>query len=88
LGFNRHIGKHYGPKGIRCNCICPGALEKTPNHDIHPDPDGRAAKLANSIPLGRLATPADIAPWVTFLCSDEAYYANGAHFLVDGGMSA
>ena len=41
-----------------------------------------------SIPLGRLATPADIAPWVTFLCSDEAYYANGAHFLVDGGMSA
>ncbi|HIG57761.1 MAG TPA: SDR family oxidoreductase [Candidatus Handelsmanbacteria bacterium] len=88
LGFNRHVGKHYGPKGIRCNCICPGALEKTPNHDIHPDPEGRAESLAKSIPLGRPATPEDIAPWVTFLCSDEARYANGAHFLVDGGMSA
>ncbi len=38
LGLNRHNGKHYGRHGIRCNCICPGALEKTPNHDIHPDP--------------------------------------------------
>ena len=88
LGLNRHIGRHYGPLGIRCNCLCPGALEKTPNHDIHRDPDGRARRLANSIPLGRPGTPEDIAPWVTFLCSDEARYANGAHFLVDGGMSA
>ena len=88
LGLNRHIGKHYGRHGIRCNCICPGALEKTPNHDIHPDPEGRAQQLAESIPLGRPATPEDIAPWVTFLSSDEARYANGTHFLVDGGMSA
>ena len=88
LGLNRHISKHYGRHGIRCNCICPGALEKTPNHDIHPDPEGRAQQLAESIPLGRPATPEDIAPWVTFLSSDEARYANGTHFLVDGGMSA
>ena len=88
LGLNRHIGKHYGKYGIRCNCICPGALERTPNHDIHPDPEGRAKKLKNSIPLGRPASPEDIAPWITFLSSDEARYATGAHFLVDGGMSA
>jgi len=88
LGLNQHIGRHYGPRGIRCNCICPGALERTPNHDIHPDPEGRAARLAAAIPLGRTGTPEDIAPWVTFLASDEARYANGAHFLVDGGLSA
>ncbi len=88
LGLNRHIGRHYGARGIRCNCICPGALEKTPNHDIHPDPDGRAARLKAAIPLGRTGTPEDIAPWVTFLASDDARYANGAHFLVDGGLSA
>jgi len=88
LGLNAHIGRHYGARGIRCNCICPGALERTPNHDIHPDPDGRAARLEASIPLGRLGTPEDIAPWVTFLASDEARYANGAHFLVDGGLCA
>lgn len=88
LGLNRHIGTHYGPYGIRCNCICPGALERTPNHDIHLDPEGRAARLKQSIPLGRLGTPEDIAPWITFLATDDARYANGAYFLVDGGLSA
>lgn len=88
LGLNQHIGRHYGARGIRCNCICPGALERTPNHEIHPDPDRRAARLEANIPLGRLGTPDDIAPWVTFLASDEARYANGAHFLVDGGLCA
>lgn len=88
IGLNRHIGRHYGPHGIRCNCLCPGALDKTPNHDIHPDPEGRAAALKDSIPLGRTATPEDMAPWISFLCSDEARYATGAQFLVDGGMSA
>jgi NAD(P)-dependent dehydrogenase (short-subunit alcohol dehydrogenase family) len=88
IGLNRYIGRHYGPHGIRCNCLCPGALDKTPNHDIHPNPEGRAAALKSSIPLGRTATPEDMAPWISFLCSDEARYATGAHFLVDGGMSA
>lgn len=41
IGLARHIGVHYAEHGIRCNAICPGALERTPNHDLHPDP-GRA----------------------------------------------
>jgi NAD(P)-dependent dehydrogenase (short-subunit alcohol dehydrogenase family) len=88
LGLGRHIGKHYGKYGIRCNCICPGALERTPNHDIHPDPEGRLARLKASIPLGRPGRPEDIAPWITFLATDEAGYANGASFVIDGGLSA
>lgn len=88
LGLNRHIGAHYGAHGIRCNCLCPGALERTPDHDDHPDPEGRAARLKQAIPLGRPGTPEDIAPWVSFLASDEARYANGAHFVIDGGLCA
>jgi NAD(P)-dependent dehydrogenase (short-subunit alcohol dehydrogenase family) len=42
LGLNRHIGIHYAEHGIRCNALCPGALERAPNHDIHPDPEARA----------------------------------------------
>ena len=38
LGLNRHIGKHYGRHGIRCNCICPGALEKNPTTTFTPIP--------------------------------------------------
>jgi NAD(P)-dependent dehydrogenase (short-subunit alcohol dehydrogenase family) len=88
LGLNRHIGAHYGARGIRCNCLCPGALERTPDHEDHPDPQGRAERLRQAIPLGRPGTPDDIAPWVTFLASDEARYANGAHFVIDGGLCA
>lgn len=87
LGLNRYIAVHYGKHGIRCNAISPGALEATPNHDIHPDPEGRAAKLTASIPLGRLGVPEDIAPFITFLATSEASYANGANFVIDGGVS-
>jgi 3alpha(or 20beta)-hydroxysteroid dehydrogenase len=44
--------------------------------------------LLNAIPAGRIGVPEDIAPWVTFLASDEAGYANGATIVVDGGLSA
>ncbi|MEM7133370.1 MAG: SDR family oxidoreductase [Chloroflexota bacterium] len=88
LGLNRYIAVHYGKHGIRCNAVCPGALERTPNHDIHPDPQGRESKLTNSIPLGRLGTPEDIAPFITFLSTPDAQYANGANFVIDGGVTA
>lgn len=87
LGLNRYIAVHYAPHGIRCNAVCPGALERTPNHDIHPNPEGREARLAAKIPLGRLGQPDDIAPFITFLCTPDASYATGAYFLIDGGLS-
>lgn len=88
IGLNRYVAVHYAKYGIRCCAICPGALEQTPNHDIHPDPEGRKRRGEATIPLGRLGTPDDIAPFITFLCTDQASYANGAAYLVDGGMSA
>ncbi len=87
LGLNRYIAVHYAKHGIRCNAVCPGALEQTPNHDIHPDPEGREARLTASIPLGRLGRPEDTAPFITFLATPEAGYANGAYFVVDGGLT-
>lgn len=88
LGLSRHIAVHYGARGIRCNCICPGAMEQTPNWDEHPDPKGREQRLLSAIPAGRIGIPEDIAPWITFLASDEADYANGATIVVDGGLTA
>ena len=87
IGLNRYIAVHYGKHGIRCNAVCPGALERTPNHDIHPDPEGREKQLMASIPLGRLGKPEDMAPFITFLATDDAGYATGAYFLIDGGLS-
>jgi NAD(P)-dependent dehydrogenase (short-subunit alcohol dehydrogenase family) len=87
LGLNRYIAIHYANRGIRCNAVLPGALERTPDHDDHPDPEGRSRTLGGKIPLGRLGRPEDIAPTVTFLCSDLASYATGGEFVVDGGVT-
>ena len=87
IGLNRYIAVHYAKHGVRCNAVCPGALERTPNHDRHPDPTSREAALTQRIPLGRLGTPEEIAPLITFLCTPDASYATGAYFVVDGGLS-
>lgn len=87
LGMNRHIAVHFAKHGIRCNAVCPGALEKTPDWDDHPDPDGRRRAMVSSTPLGRLGKPEDIAPWIAFLISDEASFATGGTFVIDGGLT-
>lgn len=87
IGLNRYVAVHYAKHGIRCNAVCPGALERTPNHDIHPDAAGRAERIAAGVPLGRPGRPEEIAPMIAFLASDDASYCTGAAYLVDGGMS-
>ncbi len=87
LGLNRYIAVHYAHHGIRCNVVCPGALERTPNHDQHPNPAGREAALSARIPLGRPGMPEEIAPVITFLCTDDASYMTGANIVVDGGLN-
>ena len=87
LGLNRHIAVHYGDKGIRSNAVCPGSLERTPDWDEHPDPEGRREAMMAATPLGRLGTPEDIAPWIAFLASDDAGFATGGHYVVDGGIT-
>ena len=87
IGLNRYIAVHYARYGVRCNAVCPGALERTPNHDLHPNPEGRAARLRETIPLGRPGRPEDIAPFITFLATPAAGYATGAIFVIDGGLT-
>ncbi|MDP6705041.1 MAG: SDR family NAD(P)-dependent oxidoreductase [Alphaproteobacteria bacterium] len=87
LGLNRHIAVHYARHGIRSNAVCPGALQQTPDWDQHPDPEGRKATMEAAIPLGRLGSSEDIAPWIAFLASDAASYATGGFHVVDGGMT-
>ncbi len=50
--------------------------------------DGARARFQSAMPLGRYATPEDVANLVLFLCSDLAASITGAHYLVDGGRSA
>lgn len=81
----------HGPEGIRVNAICPGYID-TPMLDQF-IPDGvdpqRAREEAIAVhPLRTIGTPTDMANLVHWLASDEARYATGQLWVLDGGLSA
>jgi NAD(P)-dependent dehydrogenase (short-subunit alcohol dehydrogenase family) len=88
LALGRALAVQYGPQGIRVNVVCPGALEAPPDVERLDDPAARARRLAPQIPLGRLGAFEEIAPMIAFLASDDARYATGGVFVVDGGLTA
>jgi NAD(P)-dependent dehydrogenase (short-subunit alcohol dehydrogenase family) len=68
--------------GVRVNSVHPGYID-TP---ILGDADRDA--LTGATPMGRLGQPEEIAAMITFLASDDASFATGAEFVVDGGYTA
>ena len=73
----------FGKHQIRVNCVAPGAVlvERT-RHEL-PDYAGQVGAIT---PLGRVATPDDVADVVVFLASDAARYITGQTLFVDGGL--
>lgn len=83
LGLTRHLAREWARDGITVNAISPGIVD-TPMVRDATDAE-RMAKVLDSIPLGRLAEPAEIASLVTFLASDEAAYITGTNVDIHGG---
>ena len=88
LTLTRTVAIEYGRKGIRANCICPGAVD-TPLLALmdHFAPRPRA-ELAAAHAIGRIIRPDEIANVVLFLASDESSAITGAAIVADGGLTS
>jgi NAD(P)-dependent dehydrogenase (short-subunit alcohol dehydrogenase family) len=85
-GLTRSAALELGStRGIRVNAVMPGLVD-TPLMESAP-PAFFDAAIAE-VPLGRVGVPADIAPTVVFLVSDDSAYYNGAELVIDGGLTA
>jgi NAD(P)-dependent dehydrogenase (short-subunit alcohol dehydrogenase family) len=80
--MTRAMALDLGPYGIRVNAIAPGSI------DVRGFTPEEAAEKGETIPLGRVGTPEDIAGPAVFLASDDARYVTGVALSVDGGLIA
>jgi NAD(P)-dependent dehydrogenase (short-subunit alcohol dehydrogenase family) len=91
IGLTKAAALELARDNIRVNAVCPGAIE-TPlmraNLRAVGDEAEEFRKISQSEPLGRVGRPEEIARAVLFLASDEASFATGAPFLIDGGLVA
>jgi NAD(P)-dependent dehydrogenase (short-subunit alcohol dehydrogenase family) len=89
LGMVRAIALDFAKRGIRANCVMPGAID-TPmlrwSASLAPDPQAVLDTSARMHPLGRIGQPEEVARAIAFLLSDWASFITGAALLVDGGM--
>ncbi len=81
IGLTRYLATYWASAGVRVNAISPGGVQ-----------DGQAesfvAKLANLIPMGRMATLTEYQGAILFLCSDASSYMTGANLVIDGGRTS
>jgi 3-oxoacyl-[acyl-carrier protein] reductase len=80
--MTRALALDLGPYGIRVNALAPGSI------DVRGFTEEQAAEKGETIPLGRVGYPDDLAGPAVFLASDDAKYVTGVALSVDGGLIA
>lgn len=90
LAFTRALSVEWAAKGIRINAVCPGPIQ-TPmlqaEFNLASNPMAEETATIQSIPVGRLGAPDDIARVALFLASEDAAFVHGAALVADGGRT-
>jgi NAD(P)-dependent dehydrogenase (short-subunit alcohol dehydrogenase family) len=92
VGLMRTAAKEMAARGVRVNSLHPGPVENDFQHEIEMAETGESSERAQEIfdsmiPLGRHASPAEIAAAVVYLASDESAFMTGHTLALDGGLS-
>lgn len=80
IGLTRYLATYWADKGVRCNALSPGGVFNDQNEEF-------VSRIANLIPVGRMADKDEYRAAVQFLCSDASAYMNGQNVVMDGGRS-
>lgn len=83
IALTKSVAKEVASRNITANAIAPGLVETELTADLT---DEQQQAVLQMTPLGRAATPEEIAPAVAFLASEEAGYITGAVLTIDGGL--
>ncbi len=84
ISYTKSLAEELGPRGVRVNCVAPGWVDTDMAAATLAQP-GRRLEIEREIPLGRVASPSDIAGPVLFLVSDLARHVQGEVLNVNGG---
>ena len=84
IGLTMSTARELASRGITCNAIAPGYIETDMTADHLPE--AQRTRLLESIPLGKIGRPEDVADAAAFLAGPEAAYITGQVLRVNGGM--
>jgi NAD(P)-dependent dehydrogenase (short-subunit alcohol dehydrogenase family) len=95
IPLTQQAALEYGPFGVRCNVICPGATRtemleggiSTKARGMGMDMDGLMARFCSHVPLRRASQPSEMVGICTFLASDASSFMTGAVLVIDGGAN-
>ena len=89
IGLTRTLAVEWGARGVRINAVCPGWVKTEMDHKDQAGGSYTDQDITDHVPMGRFASPQDIAKAIAWLCDgSQSGFVNGITLPVDGGWTS